>query len=115
MTDNGNNPVNMMAEGAKEAMRVNQQKRLKNILLGRKSLLTRDVKNVKEKLDIFETNFEDNDQHCENQIEDANDIVRVYTRATTRFQHLENGIEELKALIWDSSVAKMRFKKILTN
>ena len=93
MTDNGNNPANQVTEGATEAMRVNQQKRLRNMLIGRKSLLTKDVKNVKEKLDIFETDFEDDDQPCENQIEDANDIVRVYTRATTRHQHLENGLK----------------------
>ena len=104
MTDNGNNPTNQVTEGATEAMRVNQQKRLRNMLIGRKSLLTKDVKNVKEKLDIFETNFEDDDQPCENQIEDANDIVRVYNRANTRLLHLENGIEELKASICDSSV-----------
>ena len=105
MTDNGNNPVNLVAGGATEAVRINQQKRLKNMLMSRKSSLTKDVKNVKDKLDIFETNFEDDDQPCENQIEDANDIVHVYTRAEARFQHLENGIEELRALICDSSVA----------
>ena len=104
MTDNGNNPVNLEAGGATEAVRINQQKRLKNMLMSRKSSLTKDVKNVKEKLDIFEVNFDDDDQPCENQIEDANDIVHVYARTKTRFQHLENGIEELRALICDSSV-----------
>ena len=64
MKDNGNNPTNQVTEGATEAMRVNQQKRLRNMLIGRKSLLTKDVKNVKEKLDIFETDFEDDDQPC---------------------------------------------------
>ena len=73
--------------------------------MARKTSLTKDVKNVKEKSDIFEVNFDDDDQPCENQIEDATDIVHVYSRAKTRFQHLENGIEELRALICDSSVA----------
>ena len=104
MTDNGNNPTNQVTEGATEAMRVNQQKRLKNMLMTRKPSLTKAVKNVKEKLDIFEVNFDDDDQPCENQIEDATDIVRVYNHANTRLLHLENGIEELKASICKSSV-----------
>ena len=59
MSNNGNNPTNQVTEGATEAMRVNQQKRIRNMLVGRKSLLTKDVKNVKEKLELYETNFVD--------------------------------------------------------
>ena len=104
MSDNGNNPTSQVTEGATEAMRVNQQKRIKNMLIGRKSLLTKDIKNVKEKLELYETNFIDDDQPCENQLEDASEIVSVYNRANTRLLHLENGIKELKASICESSV-----------
>ena len=53
---------------------------------------------------------------CENQIEDATDIVHVYSGAKTRFQHLESGIEELRALICDNSVAtEEEIQKTLTN
>ena len=102
MTTNGNNPINLEAGGAMEAVRLNQQKRLKNILISRKSSLTKDVKNCKEKLDLFEANFDDDDSPYDNQIEDAIDIIHVYSRAKTRFQYLESGIEELRALICDN-------------
>ena len=104
MSDNRNNPTSQVTEGAKEATRVSKQKRITKQLFGRKSLLTKDIKNVKEKLELYETNFIDDDQPCEIQLEDASEIVRVYNRANTRFLHLESGIEELKASICESSV-----------
>ena len=93
MSDNGNNPTSQVTEGATEAVRVSQQKRITKQLFGRKSLLTKDIKNVKEKLELYETNFIDDDQPCEIQLEDASEIVRVYNRANTRFLHLESGMK----------------------
>ena len=54
------------------------------------------------KLDLFEANFDDDSSPTDNQIEDAIDIIQVYSRAKTRFQYLESGIEELRALICDN-------------
>ena len=103
MADNGNTP-SQLSEGAKEAARVSKQKRITKQLFGRKSLLTKDINNVKDKLEQYETNFVDDDQPCEIQLEDASEIVRVYNRADARFLHLESGMEELKTYICESTV-----------
>ena len=100
MSTNGNNPVE--AGGGVEAVRIDQQKRLKNRLISRKTSLTKDVNNCKVKLDLFEATFDDDSSPSDNQIEDAIDIIQVYSRAKTRFQYLESGIEELRALICDN-------------
>ena len=77
MSDNGNNTTSQVTEGAKEAVRVSQQKRITKQLFGRKSLLTKDINNVKDKMEQYETNFVDYDQPNEIQLEDASEIVRV--------------------------------------
>ena len=70
-------------------MRIDQQNRLKNRIISSKTSLTKDVKDVKVKIDLFEATFDDNSSHSDNQIEDAIDIIQVYSRAKTRFQYLE--------------------------
>ena len=103
MADNWNTP-SQLSEGAKEATRVSKQKRITKQLFGRKSLLTKDINNVKEKLEQYETNLVDDDQPCEIQLEDASEIVRVYNRADSRFLHLESCMDELKTYICESTV-----------
>ena len=70
--------------------------------MARKTSLTKDVNNCEVKLDLFEATFDDDSSPSDNQIEDAIDIIQVYSRAKTRFQYLESGIEELRALICDN-------------
>ena len=57
------------------------------------------------KLDLFEATFDDNSSPSDNQIEDAIDIIQVYSCAKAGFTYLESGIEELRELICDTHEA----------
>ena len=97
MTTNGNNPVNLEAGGATEAVRIDQQNRLKNRIISSKTYLTEDVKNLKAKIELFEATF---------QIEDAINIIQVYSYAKAGFKYLESVTEELRELICDTHEAE---------
>ena len=88
--------MGQLTEGGKETARVSKQRWIAKQLIDKKSKLTRDINNVKDKLEQYETNFVDDDHPCEVQLEDASEIVRVYNRADSRFIRLENGTDELK-------------------
>ena len=104
MTDNRNTPLGQLTEGGKETARASKQRRIAKQLIESKSKLTRDINNVKHKLEQYETNFSSDDYPCEVQLEDASEIVRVYNRADSRFIHLENGMDDLKTCICESIV-----------
>ena len=66
-------------------MRIDQEVRLKKRLIARKTSVTHDVNNCKKKLELFEANFDDDSSPTDNQIEDATDILQVYSRAKLDF------------------------------
>ena len=97
---NGNNPAEIGR--GNEAVRIDEAVRLKRRLIARKTAIILDVNNCKKKLELFEANFEDDSSPTDNQIEDATDILQSYSRAKTRFQALESGMEELRILICEN-------------
>ena len=104
MTDNGNTPLVQLTEGGKETARASKQRRIAKQLIESKSRLTRDINNVKHKLEQYEAEFSSDDHPSEVQLEDASEIIRVYNRADSRFIHLENGMDDLKSCICESIV-----------
>ena len=73
MTDNGNTPVAplvQLTEGGKEISRASRQKRISKQLIESKSKLSKDVNNVKNKLEQYQADFP-----SEVQLEDAAEII----------------------------------------
>ena len=106
MTDNGNTPwpLGQLTEGGKEISRASRQKRITKQLIESKSKLSKDVNNVKNRLEQYQADFPNDDLSSEVQLEDAAEIVRVYNRASSRFITVENGLDDLKSCICESMV-----------
>ena len=99
MTNNGNTPLPLgqLTEGGKEISRASRQKRISKQLIESKSKLSKDVKNVKNKLEQCQADFPTDDHPSKVQLEDAAEIIRVYNRADSRFITLENTMDDLKS------------------
>ena len=107
MTDNGNTPVAplvQLTEAGKEISRASRQKRITKQLIESKSKLSKDVNNVKNRLEQYQADFPTDDLSNEVQLEDAAEIIWVYNRAGSRFITVENGLDDLKSCICESMV-----------